>query len=97
MTTKRHFTYMLVAGVAVLGGLWAFGVSLSTAIPYAFLLACPLMMVFMMRGMDHGSMGHGAPAKGAPADGHQHAASGHEHSVEPGSPDLGSIDEQYRR
>lgn len=97
MTTKRHFTYMLVAGVAVLGGLWAFGVSLSTAIPYAFLLACPLIMVFMMRGMDHGSMGHGAPAKGAPADGHQHAASGHEHSVEPGSPDLGSIDEQYRR
>lgn len=97
MTTKRHFTYMLVAGGAVLGGLWAFGVSLSTAIPYAFLLACPLMMVFMMRGMDHGSMGHGAPAKGAPADGHQHAASGHEHSVEPGSPDLGSIDEQYRR
>ena len=46
---------LLLVPVAVLGGLWAFGVSLSTAIPYAFLLACPLMMVFMMRGMDHGS------------------------------------------
>jgi len=98
MTTKRHLTYMLIAGGAVLGGLWAFGVSLSTAVPYAFLLACPLMMVFMMRGMDHGGMGHGSTGRDTkPADGHRHPASAHAGSTEPASPELGSIDEQYRR
>lgn len=108
MTTKRHLTYMLIGGGAILVALWAFGVSLATAIPYAFLLACPLMMVFMMRGMDHGSMGHGSMGHGAPRDGtdaggHKDAPSLHQHPAEPaspdlaGSPDLGSIDEKYRR
>ena len=30
--------------------------------PLLFLLACPLMMIFMMKGM-HGGSGHGAPAE----------------------------------
>jgi hypothetical protein len=36
-------------------------------LPVLFLLACPLMMIFMMRGMgggmNHGSMNHGADSQ----------------------------------
>jgi len=38
---------MLIAGLA------AVGVALSTVLPALIVLACPLMMIFMMRGM-HG-------------------------------------------
>ena len=41
-------------------------------LPFLFLAACPLMHVFMMRGMhDHG--GHGAPAREGAGE-HDHAA-----------------------
>ena len=44
-------------------------------LPFTLLLACPLLMVFMMRGMHSGHGGHGAPdAHGADAS---HAGSGH--------------------
>ena len=34
---------------------------MSSLLPLVFILACPLMMIFMMRGMGHGShSGHGA-------------------------------------
>ena len=39
--------------------------SLGTMVPLMFLLACPLMMIFMMRGM--GSM-HGQPPTGQPRE-----------------------------
>ncbi len=43
-----------LAGVAVaVAGLAAFGVPLGGA-AYLLVLICPLMMVFMMRGMGHG-------------------------------------------
>ncbi|MDA8435806.1 MAG: DUF2933 domain-containing protein [Actinomycetales bacterium] len=32
---------------------------MSNLLPYLFLLACPLMTVFMMRGMNHAASGHG--------------------------------------
>lgn len=107
MTTKRHVTYMLIASGALFVGLWAFGVSLSTALPYAFLLACPLMMVFMMRGMDHGDRGHGsighggvgheAPRETTAAGDHGLPSGTPLQPTEPASPDLRRIDEQYRR
>lgn len=31
---------------------------MSNVLPYLFLLICPLMMVFMMRGMNRGAGGH---------------------------------------
>jgi hypothetical protein len=48
------------------------GVPLASLLFPLVLLACPLMMIFMMRGMDHGSGqgGHGAGCHGGHA-GHQ--------------------------
>jgi hypothetical protein len=45
---------------------------MSNFLPYLFLLACPLMMVFMMRGMNHGVGGHSGMA--AAGDSHDPAA-----------------------
>ena len=54
---KRHLIQMVIAGGAVLAALVTFGVSPAAALPYALLLACPLMMIFMMifmvRGTNH--------------------------------------------
>ena len=49
---------------------------MSNFLPYLFLLACPLMMVFMMRGMNHGASGHSGMA--AAGDSHDPAAQGDE-------------------
>ena len=54
MTHSAHIKYMILAGVAAFVGMWVLGVPLERALPFAFFLACPLMMLFMMRGMDHG-------------------------------------------
>jgi hypothetical protein len=43
----------LLAAILVLFGLSALGVSIPTAAVYLVVLACPLMMVFMMFGMSH--------------------------------------------
>lgn len=85
MTTKRHLTYMLIAAGAVLLGLWAFGLSPAAALPYALFLACPLMMVFMMFGMNHSGMGHGS------------AHDMHQNGPSEAPPDPRDIDAQYRR
>lgn len=58
MQKNRIPTY--VAGVAVIAVVLAVaGVPLTALIPVAILLACPLMMFFMMRGM--GGMHGGTP------------------------------------
>lgn len=51
-----------VLGVAAIAVLSTFGVPVITLLPFLLVLACPLMMVFMMRGMDHGGSGgcHGS-------------------------------------
>ncbi len=54
----RHMRYVLVAAGALVVGLLAAGTPVQSLLPYALLLACPLMMVFMMRGMG-GHGGHG--------------------------------------
>jgi hypothetical protein len=62
MSHGKHLKYMVLAGAAVLGLLILTGVSLSSALPYALALACPLMMVFMMATMNHSHSDHHAPA-----------------------------------
>ena len=61
MNHGKHLKYMLIAAVAVLAVLLLTGVSLTTALPYALLLACPLMMIAMMAFMTHNSSGNRPP------------------------------------
>ena len=46
--------YAIALAVLVVGLAFA-GVPLGTLLVLPLILACPLMMIFMMRGMDHGS------------------------------------------
>jgi Flp pilus assembly protein TadB len=50
MQHNRMFPY-LAAGAVVAAVLIAVGAPLTSLLPFVFVLACPLMMVFMMRGM----------------------------------------------
>jgi hypothetical protein len=54
----NHLKHMLIGGAVVLAALLIVGVPLGTALPYAALLACPLMMISMMLSMN-GHGGHG--------------------------------------
>ena len=59
MQQNRMFPYL--AGAALIAAvLIAIGAPLASLLPFALLLACPLMMVFMMRGMSgsHGREDH---------------------------------------
>lgn len=54
----QHIRYLIVAAGALLTGLLAAGSRLQSVLPVLLLLACPLMMLFMMRTMGgHGSHG----------------------------------------
>lgn len=53
MNGVSHMKYMLLGGAGLFGVLLVAGVPLQSAVLYAVVLACPLMMVFMMGG------GHG--------------------------------------
>ena len=66
MNNDSMFKFVLV-GAGVFVALAALGVNVATLLPLLVILACPLMMIFMMRGMDHGG-GHG--------DDHEHAHHG---------------------
>ncbi len=70
----RNHSWMhagIIAAILVVFGLGALGVTVPTAVIYLILLACPLMMVFMMFGMNHGD----APPQGSagPKGGHASA------------------------
>jgi hypothetical protein len=64
---KNHLLGMLGIGALVLVVLLASGSSLRTALPFAALLACPLMMggmmFMMMRGGNGNQQGNNAPNK----------------------------------
>jgi tetrahydromethanopterin S-methyltransferase subunit E len=55
MNNHSSHTKLILAAVAGFVVLAAFGVPVLSYLPLLAILAiCPLMMVFMMRGMDHG-------------------------------------------
>ena len=54
MQQSKWFPYLVLAAAAA-AILIVAGVPLAAFLPFVFLLACPLMMLFMMRGM--GGMG----------------------------------------
>ena len=55
----NHVKHMLIGGGALLVVLLVAGVPLGNAVPVALALACPLMMIFMMRSMGGHRPGHG--------------------------------------
>ena len=61
---KSHAKHMVIGGAVILVALMAFGVSWRQAAQYAVLLACPVMMIFMMAGGHGGHAGHGDAAGG---------------------------------
>jgi DUF2933 family protein len=63
----KSMKYMIVAAVAVMVGLLVAGTPVASLLPFALVLACPLMMVAMMGMM---SRGHGQDT---------HDGCGHEH------------------
>ncbi len=55
MSPLSHIKYMLFGGVGLFAVALLFGVPLQSALFFGILLACPLMMIFMMRGHGEGS------------------------------------------
>jgi len=62
--------FAVAAAIAFVGALWA-GVSLAGLAPLLIVLACPLMMIFMMKGM-HGGSDHEHRDSHRPGDQHLH-------------------------
>lgn len=58
MSPLSHMKYMVLGGAGVMVVALLFGVPLQSALFFGILLACPLMMIFMMGGHsgghDHG-------------------------------------------
>ncbi|MGW3938545.1 MULTISPECIES: DUF2933 domain-containing protein [Streptomyces] len=67
MQHKNFAPYAIAAAILVVG-LVALGAPLSTLLLLGIFVACPLMMMFMMRGM-HGGGGHDQHSG---HEGHQH-------------------------
>ena len=75
---KREQPPLYAIALAVVVGVLAFArVPLGTVLVLPLILVCPLMMIFMMRGMDHGgtSRDHDQPSDQAGLHDH-HDASG---------------------
>lgn len=59
MGAMTHMKYMIIGGAGAFGIALIAGVPAQTALSFAFIVACPLMMVFMMSGShEHGQMSH---------------------------------------
>ena len=71
--TRDKMPTLVLAGAIVVGALVLAGVPLASLLLPLVLLACPLMMIFMMRGMDHGG-GHGSSSGNEGTEKHE----GHE-------------------
>lgn len=54
---RDNMPMIVIAAAIVVGALIWSGAPLSALLLPLILLACPLMMIFMMRGMDHGGQG----------------------------------------
>jgi hypothetical protein len=64
MMKSQHLALYVLAGAILVVGAMAFGVQTSSLWGLAFLAVCPLMMIFMMRGM-HGGADDAGRSKGA--------------------------------
>ena len=73
MNNRNYGLYAVAVAIAVVGALWL-GVPVGTLALLGFVLVCPLMMFFMMRGMDHGgtSRDHDHDQPSGKADVHDH-------------------------
>ena len=71
---KGHLKHMLIGGAAILAVLLVAGVDLRQALPWAVLLACPLMMIGMMAMMGRGGMSHGQGMTHGQTPGSSHVA-----------------------
>lgn len=72
---RSQLPIWIVGAALVAAALAIAGVPLGALLPFAVLLACPLMMVFMMRGMHGGGedhKGHGCGHDPAGRREHQH-------------------------
>lgn len=60
MKHNTMMRYLLVAAGALVVGMWVAGSSWRSLLPLVLLLACPVAMIFMMRGMGthHGGGPH---------------------------------------
>jgi hypothetical protein len=88
-TTVNYQRYLgpAMVGVGAFAVLAALGVPVVTFLPFLIFLACPLMMVFMMRGMDHGGGGGHAGCHGEHGshESHQHGDQPADTSATPGA------------
>lgn len=74
MNHQKMIKPMLI-GVGILFVLGLAGLPVLTYVPLLIILACPLMMMFMMGGMNHGGGGQGGQ--------HDHSHAGHTQHDEP--------------
>lgn len=58
MKSRDYGLYAVALAIVVVGALWA-GVPVGTLALLGMVLVCPLMMIFMMRGMHGGDSGEG--------------------------------------
>ena len=61
---RQHLLIYGIAAAVLVIGMAALGGSPSTLFAAAFLVLCPLMMIFMMAGMHGGGLGHGEQGSG---------------------------------
>ena len=55
--TRQHLPYYAIAAAILIVGLAALGVPVNSLTYVGFIIICPLMMLFMMRGMHGGGNG----------------------------------------
>lgn len=69
---REHLPLYAIALAVLIVGLAFAGVPLGTLLVLPLILVCPLMMIFMMRGMDHDGTGHEDDKPAGQADLHNH-------------------------
>ena len=70
---RQHLPFYAIATAIVTVGLVAFGLPVSSSFLLVFVLVCPLMMLFMMRGMHGGSGQGGSDRPGRPTEDRDHS------------------------
>lgn len=95
----NHLTQMLLGGAGILAMLLVAGVSPGTALTFAVLLACPLMMFAMMSAMGRGIDEHGGGGgHGDCGDDHRPGGADEaQHSRPKTDRELKAIDAEWRR